>query len=68
MSVEKIKMRVKHRLKMALPFLGGEAAFYLIARITGLHQAFDLTVLLGCVLFLPFFTFRYYREGMKVKK
>lgn len=68
MDIEKIKMRVKHRLRMALPFFGGMAAFYFIARIIGLRHAFDLTGLVGSIFFLPFITFRYFRESIKVKK
>lgn len=68
MDIEIIKMRVKHRSRVALPFLGFEAAFYLIARIAGLRQALDLTFLVGSVFFLPFIMFRYYRESFKVKK
>jgi len=68
MDIQIIKMRVKHRSRVALPFLGFEAVVYLILRIAGLRQAFDLTWLVGCVSCLPYFTFRYYRESMKVKR
>ncbi len=68
MDKELIKARVKYRSRVALPFLGFELVVYVIMRVAEFHKAADLTYLVGCVTALPYFTFRYYRASMKIKK
>lgn len=61
-------MAIGRRLRFALLYLGGEAIFYLIARIAGLPHAAALTVMLGGAGIWPYRIFLDYRERMIVKE